>query len=209
MLQTPLLLALLGLARADAQELGKVKAHADNIYSLALSPDGRWLATASADNTCTLWHYPELKRKLTIEHDAPVYEAAFSPDGKLLATASGDRAATLWDAATGKQVHRLATHTGPVYCVAFSPDGKRLATGSGDDDFSCKLWDTATGRELLTLKGHTRVSTGPRLPPAVGAKRPFFSSASSRVLPRPAAPSIPGSMIARPCLPRVRSIRIS
>ena len=65
---------------------------------MAFSPDGRLLATASADETARLWDPAtgEYLRTLT-GHDDGVVGVAFSPDGRLLATASNDKTARLWD----------------------------------------------------------------------------------------------------------------
>jgi WD40 repeat protein len=58
-------------------------------------------------------------------------------------TASGDKTARLWDAATGKELARLA-HENSVAAASFSPDGAKIVTASDDT----RLWDAATGKEL-------------------------------------------------------------
>jgi len=77
-----------------------------------------------------------------------VIAVAFSPDGKWVATGSYDRTARVMEAATGKEVSRLA-HQGRVFAVAFSPDGKWVATGSGDN--TARVMDAATGKEVSRL----------------------------------------------------------
>ena len=64
-----------------------------------------------------------------------------------MVTASWDKTARLWDAATGKELARLA-HEGIVRAAAFSPDGARIVTAS--DDTTARLWDAA-GKELARL----------------------------------------------------------
>jgi len=56
---------------------------------------------------------------------------AFSPDGKLVATGSWDNTARVFEAASGREVSRLA-HQSTVDAVAFSPDGKLLVTQTGN-----------------------------------------------------------------------------
>ncbi len=74
---------------------------------MAFSPDGRLLATASADNTARIWDPVTGEDLRTLAgriswvrtltgHTGGVWGVAFSPDGRLLATASSDKAARVW-----------------------------------------------------------------------------------------------------------------
>jgi WD40 repeat protein len=67
------------------------------VYSVTFSPDGKTLATASADGTARLWDVQtgqELRR--FVGHEKGVEDVTFSPDGKTIATVSDDGAARLW-----------------------------------------------------------------------------------------------------------------
>ncbi len=124
--------------------------HGSTIYKIALSPDGRILATASRDGTAKLWDLPGGKLRAVFEgHKGRVHRLAFSPDGGTLATGSDDKTARLWDTTTS-QLKATLKHRGTVWSIDFSPNGKLVATGA-DNDHSVKLWDTKTGELLVTL----------------------------------------------------------
>jgi WD40 repeat protein len=66
--------------------------------SVAFSPDGRLLASGSADNTIKLWEVASGSEVRTLTgHTYLVWSVAFSPDGRLLASGSGDNTIKLWD----------------------------------------------------------------------------------------------------------------
>jgi len=136
-------------------ELLTFKGHADGVFSVAFSPDGRRIVTGSLDKTAKVWEAASGRELLTLKgHGHVVSSVAFSPDGQRLVTGSWDTTAKVWEAASGRELLTLTGHRGPVWSVAFSPDSQRLVTGSWDQ--TARVWEAASGRELLTvnLKGH-------------------------------------------------------
>jgi WD40 repeat protein/tRNA A-37 threonylcarbamoyl transferase component Bud32 len=135
------------------------------LSNLAISPDGKLLASGAADKTVKVWDAATGQEIHTLRgHEAEVYGVAFSPDGRFLASASGEQngrptkpsEVRVWDLQTGK----ARTFPGPrllSVCVAFSPDGSRLAACGGyyhAGPGEIKVWETATGKELYDLRGH-------------------------------------------------------
>ena len=151
-----------------------VKTHGALVHCVAVSPDGKTLATAGFDNLVKLWDVgPDGTLKLAkvlVGHSAPVYGVVFHPaDTKIVATASQDKTARIWDVTEGKAKagskdapeavfevtkakFELKGHTDIVDTIAFSPDGKTLATAGADK--AVKLWNPADGKELKSLGTH-------------------------------------------------------
>ena len=126
-----------------------------SIVSVAFSPDGKQLATASFDNSVHLWNTTSGEKKFSLSgHSGPVTNVTFSPDGTLLASASHDKTIKLWDATTGRDLNTLKGHSDIVFSVAFSPNGKQLASGSGDKTIN--VWNVSDGRKAFTLNGHSQ-----------------------------------------------------
>ncbi len=134
--------------------LGTFFGHSGQIYSVAISSDGRTLASGSADNTIKIWN--PLPQTFT-GHSDEVYSVVFSPDGQTLASGSGDETIKLWNLATGELLHTFTGHSDAITSVAFSPDGQTLASGSGDE--TIKLWNLSSRELLHTFTGHSDAIT--------------------------------------------------
>jgi WD40 repeat protein len=125
--------------------------HSSSVLSVAISPDGKTLASGSEDNTIKLWDLASGKQLYSLNgHSNRVKSVVFSPDGVTLATVSGDYTFKLWDLKRGVEVRSFKS--GDLKypeSVAISPDGKILAGGAYD---TIKLWDLSTGDELRSIK---------------------------------------------------------
>ncbi len=128
-------------------------AHDDYVWDLDLSPDGKLLALASADNSVKLWDVAGGEELAILEgHTKWANGVAFSPDGKLLASASSDGSLRLWEIPSGRALGTLFKGEDWIPAVDFSPDGKRIVAAV--DDRTLKLFDVATGQLLRTFEGH-------------------------------------------------------
>ncbi|NEQ40988.1 MAG: hypothetical protein F6K40_34155, partial [Okeania sp. SIO3I5] len=122
--------------------------HQGKVLAVALSPDGKTIATASDDKTTQLWDVATQKPIATLNYKDIVKKVEFSPDGKTIVALSEDKTSRLWDAVTGKAKFTLQQQG--INAVAFSPDSKTIATAS--EDKTAKVWDTATGKVKFTLE---------------------------------------------------------
>ncbi|MFF9774287.1 hypothetical protein ACF1HJ_11570 [Streptomyces sp. NPDC013978] len=151
--------------RATRNGLLSVAPHtlARHVHALAVTPDGRRLATAHDDGSLRMWDMtdPRAPRPLGASHGHPdsAHTLAFGPGGETLAGVGEDRVIRLWDVTDAGRPHlRSATqsrHGDFVFSLALSPDGRTLATGSYDD--TVRLWhvrDPARPHLLKELTGH-------------------------------------------------------
>ncbi|MCF4968573.1 trypsin-like peptidase domain-containing protein [Nostoc sp. CMAA1605] len=132
-----------------------LKGHSDLVWSVAISPDGRTLASGSDDKTIKIWNIATGQEIRTLNgHSYAVISVAISPDGRTLASGgAGDKTIKIWNIATGQEIRTLNGHSRSVFSVAISPDGRTLASGSVDN--TIKIWNIATGQEIRTLNGHS------------------------------------------------------
>ncbi len=141
------------LAYADLTGSTYIKPY-NTIWSVAYSPDNRWLAGGSMEGPIFIWQVDDGQAAAVYHgHGSVVYSLAFSPDNTLLASGSQDQTIRLWDVRTGQIRFILHGQVGFVNSVAFSPDGTLLASGS--DAHTVQLWRVETGELIATLIGHT------------------------------------------------------
>ncbi|AEP11491.1 MULTISPECIES: WD40 repeat domain-containing serine/threonine protein kinase [Chloracidobacterium] len=77
--------------------LQTVEAHLEAIRALALSPDGRWLASSDWNGVIKLWATQDFTNLVTVEaHDGAAQSLAFAPDGQHLASGGADALIHLW-----------------------------------------------------------------------------------------------------------------
>lgn len=130
------------------------------INSIAISPDGEVIATASDNKTVSLWNLQKGKQIFSFCGFAKeVFSVAISPDGEMLVSGDFENKVTRWNIpkkqliGTCFYLNSPYSHLGFVYSVAFSPDGKLFASASADK--TIRVWGRFTGDIKYTLNGHS------------------------------------------------------
>ena len=139
----------------QGQISNKLQAHTDEILDLTFSPDGKFIATGSADATIVLWDVAEEQSIRTLEgHISDVTAVAFLPDGQQILSASSDFTHRLWDVTTGAELKKREWGDTPDD-MALSPDGKTVLHY---DDHVIYTWNleqmSASHQKLLGHVGY-------------------------------------------------------
>ncbi|MCI0536854.1 MAG: protein kinase [Verrucomicrobiales bacterium] len=152
----------LGQALIWNTRTGKVSSermvHAGPVWSVAFSPDDRFVVTASGTVTAgpsaaKLWRVPTGEfTRIDYRHNVGIPAVEFSPDGRWLGTGCGDGSAQVWEAATGRAVGKPLRHRRGVISIRFSPDGRRVLTASNDR--TARIWDAETGDPVSPALSH-------------------------------------------------------
>ncbi|KIJ46973.1 hypothetical protein M422DRAFT_249252 [Sphaerobolus stellatus SS14] len=161
----------------DQPLLFQLHGHKGLVNSVSFSPDGRYIASGSNDQTVqsTLSHFhlyiasgsdDRAIHLWSVETGVPIgqpYEGhigkvnsvSFSSDGKYIASGSDDLTVCLWSVETGMQVAQpYKGHIGKVNAVSFSPDGRYIVSGS--TDHTVRLWNVENGMPVgEPYEGHT------------------------------------------------------
>jgi WD40 repeat protein len=137
--------ALLFDARTGRQ-VGELSGHTDAVTSVAFSPDGRLLVTASRDHDGRIWDVGARRLvKVLHGHTAFLSGASFSADGRWVVTA-GPLKAGVWEVGTSDLPRSflffLRGNQAPIAGATFAPIGWKIATAGHDGSiriYDCKL----------------------------------------------------------------------
>jgi len=134
-------------------ELPFLKA-ADEIWSCAYSPDGRFLALGFYFHDIKIYSTSSWEDVQTLSgHTEQIKSIAYSPKGDRLVSSSYDDTVRLWDVGAGTCTFTLNGHDLGANGVAYSPLGDTVASTGVDS--TVRVWDVESGECQLTLIGHT------------------------------------------------------
>jgi WD40 repeat protein len=135
------------------------------IQSVAISPDGKLIASAQMGKGVRLQELPSGKDVRTLLPSVDPHSGAgfmaqldFSSDGRTLLSILMDSKIILWDVASGKPIRELLHHG--VRSARWSADGKILVS-AGYSDKSVRVWELASGRERFVLDGEGEAAISP------------------------------------------------
>ncbi|WP_414528936.1 WD40 repeat domain-containing protein [Nodularia chucula] len=116
------------------------------ISSIAISKDGKFLASGHWDKTITIWDIESgvilgklggfLSRN---GHETEVTALSFSYDGQLIASASSDGIMKIWNLRTGELIETVSAHLGTIKSLIFTPDDQSIISASSDH--TIKVWE--------------------------------------------------------------------
>ena len=148
------------LHRLCHRKLSTLFGHASPVYCMALSPNGKILASGDYDGTLILWDLPNW-RQLSNEraHRTSIAGVAFSHDGSSVVSwtsgaTSGDQAA-FWDVKTGDKRLELPEIEGGIISIAFAPGDSELAMvvgKGGESKGELRFWDLSHGLDAIRLR---------------------------------------------------------
>lgn len=135
-----------------------IKTEGHGVSSLAISADGKTVATVSSSaSEIKLWEMHTGRELRTLKSPDGLSLAAISPDNRLLVGGAWGDSIKIWHLQTGKELHTLKVTPSSVDAIAFLPDGKTLVVGSYERFI--RFWDVQTGQEVRVLDEQQKAAT--------------------------------------------------
>ena len=135
--------------------LHELAGHSTAITSIALSPDGKTIVTASSDQSAKVWDIQSGNIVNTLNgHSKGILDVIFNKNGDRIITASQDHTAKSWDSATGRLLHTMGGNFQGITEAAFTPDNNSIIIGYRNQD--AKVWDCSVGKPGQNMSGHLR-----------------------------------------------------
>ncbi|MBL9006853.1 MAG: CHAT domain-containing protein [Myxococcales bacterium] len=128
-----------------------LRGHTAAVTAVAVSSDGKKIATGSKDQTARIWNADGSGVPVVLKgHDDAVTAIALSPDGKRLATGSQDKTLRVWNVDGSGTPLLLRGHKEAIWKVAYSSDGKTLAGVSWEGEL--RMWNADGSGTPIVLR---------------------------------------------------------
>jgi WD40 repeat protein len=128
--------------------------HSDTVYGICFSPDGKRLASCSADKFVKVFEVPSGKFIKAFEgHTHHVLDVGWQSNGKLLASAGADNTVKVWDYEKGEQVRTIQAHGKQVTRLHFIGKTPQIVTCSADQQV--KFFNVENGGNVRNFGGMT------------------------------------------------------
>ncbi|HKK63483.1 MAG TPA: WD40 repeat domain-containing protein [Bacteroidales bacterium] len=126
--------------------------HRNTIWSMDISPDGKWVASTETNRTFHLTEVYQGTATPMRAHEDITLAVEFSSDGKMVASGSNDKTVLLWDVASQEVTQTLRGISDVIYDVSLSPNDSLVAACSKDG--TVRVWNISDKKLKYLLDGH-------------------------------------------------------
>jgi len=144
---------------SSRKELLPLKGHTDDVYTIKVSPNGKYLVSGGRDRTIRIWDLITATTvKVLTGHDDSIYDLDFSKEGALLVSGCRDGSVGIWNTQTWKMEKLLQGPDNSIHGIAVDPHGVWIA-GAGFDN-NLWLWKLRGDGNGIPFSGHRRKVSG-------------------------------------------------